>query len=212
MIAAWQEGGPTCIQVFFFRNDGNYGNRAYFPSHDKSTELPEVLAAFMGQFYDNKPPPRLILVSHEPTECELIGEALSRACRRQAWRSLVPAARRQAQGGGARPAQRARGAGAPHRPNPARRRSCCAASPTLFGLDQPPRAHRGLRQQPHLRHQPVWRHDRRRARRLHEEPAIASSRSARRAGKPGDTPGDDYAHDARGRCERARFAARRSRR
>jgi excinuclease ABC subunit C len=77
VIAIWQEAGQTCIQVFFFRNHGNYGNRAYFPSHDKSAELPDVLAAFMGQFYENKQPPRLILVSHEPTECELIGEALT---------------------------------------------------------------------------------------------------------------------------------------
>src|SRR5687768_5623166 len=77
VIAIWQEAGQTCIQVFFFRNHGNYGNRAYFPSHDKSAELPDVLAAFMGQFYENKQPPRLILVSHEPTECELLGEALS---------------------------------------------------------------------------------------------------------------------------------------
>src|SRR5215510_1598949 len=77
VIAAWQEAGHTCIQVFFFRNHGNYGNRAYFPTHDKSAELPDVLAAFMGQFYENKQPPRLILVSHEPTECELLGEALA---------------------------------------------------------------------------------------------------------------------------------------
>src|SRR5687768_2578601 len=77
VIAAWQEGGHTCIQVFFFRNHGNYGNRAYFPSHDKSTELPEVLSAFMGQFYENKQPPRLILVSDTPTECELLAEALT---------------------------------------------------------------------------------------------------------------------------------------
>jgi excinuclease ABC subunit C len=76
VIAAWQEAGQTCIQVFFFRNHGNYGNRAYFPSHDKSAELPDVLAAFMGQFYENKQPPRLILVSQEPTECELLAEAL----------------------------------------------------------------------------------------------------------------------------------------
>jgi excinuclease ABC subunit C len=77
VIAAWQEAGQTCIQVFFFRNHGNYGNRAYFPSHDKSAELPDVLAAFMGQFYENKLPPRLILVSGEPTECELLAEALT---------------------------------------------------------------------------------------------------------------------------------------
>src|SRR6185312_16222119 len=75
--AIWQEAGQTCIQVFFFRNHGNYGNRAYFPSHDKSAELPDVLAAFMGQFYENKQPPRLVLVSHEPTESELLAEALT---------------------------------------------------------------------------------------------------------------------------------------
>ncbi|HWA51306.1 MAG TPA: excinuclease ABC subunit UvrC [Dongiaceae bacterium] len=77
VIAAFQEGGQTCIQVFFFRNHGNYGNRAYFPSHDKSAELPEIMAAFMGQFYENKQPPRLILVSQEPAECELLTEALT---------------------------------------------------------------------------------------------------------------------------------------
>jgi excinuclease ABC subunit C len=76
VIAVWQEAGQTCIQVFFFRNHGNYGNRAYFPSHDKSAELPDVLVAFMGQFYENKVPPRLILVSDVPTECELLAEAL----------------------------------------------------------------------------------------------------------------------------------------
>ncbi|HEX6120879.1 MAG TPA: excinuclease ABC subunit UvrC [Dongiaceae bacterium] len=77
VIAAWQQAGQTCIQVFFFRNHGNYGNRAYFPSHDKSAELPDVLAAFMGQFYENKQPPRLILVSDQPTECALMAEALT---------------------------------------------------------------------------------------------------------------------------------------
>ena len=77
VIAAFQQGGQTCIQVFFFRNHGNYGNRAYFPSHDKSAELPEIMAAFLGQFYENKTPPRLILVSEEPAEAELLTEALS---------------------------------------------------------------------------------------------------------------------------------------
>jgi excinuclease ABC subunit C len=77
VIAAHQEGGSTCIQVFFFRGGGNYGNRAYFPSHDKAMEAADVLGAFISQFYDNKPPPRLILISHEPAERELIQEALS---------------------------------------------------------------------------------------------------------------------------------------
>jgi len=77
VIAAFQQGGQTCIQVFFFRNHGNYGNRAYFPSHDKAAELPEIMAAFLGQFYENKTPPRLILVSDAPAEAELLSEALS---------------------------------------------------------------------------------------------------------------------------------------
>jgi len=77
VIAAVQEGGQSCIQVFFFRNGSNYGSRAYFPAHDKGSTLPEILAAFMGQFYENKTPPRLILVSEIPAEFELLTEALS---------------------------------------------------------------------------------------------------------------------------------------
>jgi excinuclease ABC subunit C len=77
VIAAHQEGGSTCIQVFFFRGGRNYGNRAYFPSHEKNLELPAVLASFIGQFYDNKEPPRAILLSHAPDEQELLAEALA---------------------------------------------------------------------------------------------------------------------------------------
>ena len=77
VIAIHQAGGHTCVQVFFFRSGQNWGNRAYFPSHDKQLSLPEVLASFLGQFYENKPPPKLILLSHEPTESALIAEALS---------------------------------------------------------------------------------------------------------------------------------------
>ncbi|MCC7046087.1 MAG: excinuclease ABC subunit UvrC [Alphaproteobacteria bacterium] len=77
VIAAHQQGGQTCIQVFFFRGGGNYGNRAYFPSHDREREAGEVLGAFIGQFYDNKAPPRLILLSHPVPEQALIAEALA---------------------------------------------------------------------------------------------------------------------------------------
>ncbi|SMF60943.1 Excinuclease ABC subunit C [Tistlia consotensis] len=77
VVAAHQEGGQTCIQVFFFRVGRNYGNRAYFPSHDRQMELDEVLSAFLAQFYNNKPVPRLILTSHKPAEAELLAEALS---------------------------------------------------------------------------------------------------------------------------------------
>ncbi len=83
VVAAHQEGGQTCIQVFFFRVGRNYGNRAYFPSHDRQMELDEVLAAFLAQFYDNKPVPRTILTSIPPAEAGLLAEALaSRAGRK----------------------------------------------------------------------------------------------------------------------------------
>ena len=158
VIAAWQEGGHTCIQVFFFRNHGNYGNRAYFPSHDKSTELPEVLAAFMGQFYENKQPPRLILVSDDADRMRAAGGGADRARRRQGGDPGAPA-RRQAQGAGPRPAQRQGSADPPHRrirhadEAAARHRRSVRIGPAA-------QAHRGLRQQPHLRHQPVRRDDR----------------------------------------------------
>ncbi|MGQ3049295.1 MAG: excinuclease ABC subunit UvrC [Niveispirillum sp.] len=77
IIAAYQEGGSTCIQVFFFRGGRNYGNRAYFPSHDKVLEVEEVLASFIAQFYDNKAAPPLILISHDLAEEALLQEALT---------------------------------------------------------------------------------------------------------------------------------------
>jgi excinuclease ABC subunit C len=77
IIAAYQEAGHSCVQVFFFRNHGNYGNRAYFPANDRNADLPDLLAAFMAQFYENKTPPRLILVNETPSECELLSEALA---------------------------------------------------------------------------------------------------------------------------------------
>ena len=77
VIAAYQEAGHTCVQVFFFRAGRNYGNRAYFPSHDRQLDVTQVLSAFAAQFYDNKPAPRLILLSHRLDEQDLIAEALS---------------------------------------------------------------------------------------------------------------------------------------
>ncbi len=77
VIAIHQTGGQTCIQVFFFRSGSNYGNRAYYPSHDRAAESADVLAAFIGQFYDNKPPPRTVLLSEVPAERELLAAALA---------------------------------------------------------------------------------------------------------------------------------------
>ncbi len=77
VIAAWQSAGQTCVQVFFVRGGRNNGNRAFFPSHTKAEEAPEVLSAFIAQFYDDKPPPPLLLVNHDLGEQALIAEALS---------------------------------------------------------------------------------------------------------------------------------------
>ncbi|WP_119269798.1 excinuclease ABC subunit UvrC [Phyllobacteriaceae bacterium SYSU D60010] len=72
-----QEGGQTCIQVFFFRAGQNWGNRPYFPRADKSLPAAEVLGSFLAQFYDDKPIPPLILLSQEIEEKELLEEALA---------------------------------------------------------------------------------------------------------------------------------------
>ena len=76
VFALHQAGGYNCVEVFFFRTGQNWGNRAYFPKADRTLGPEEVLGAFMAQFYDDKPPPRLILVSHEFEERELLAEAL----------------------------------------------------------------------------------------------------------------------------------------
>ncbi len=77
IVAGWQIAGQTCVQVFFIRGGRNNGNRAFFPTHTKAEETPEVLAAFLAQFYDDKPPPPLVLLNHDLPEQELIAEALS---------------------------------------------------------------------------------------------------------------------------------------
>jgi excinuclease ABC subunit C len=77
VIAAHQEGGQTCVEAFFFRGGQNWGNRAYFPSHDRQLSVEEVLTSFVGQFYDNRPKPPLVLLSHRLVEQDLVEEALS---------------------------------------------------------------------------------------------------------------------------------------
>jgi excinuclease ABC subunit C len=77
VIAVWQDAGQTCVQVFFVRGGRNNGNRAFFPTHARHEEASEVLAAFVAQFYDDKPPPPCILTSHDLPEHELVAEALS---------------------------------------------------------------------------------------------------------------------------------------
>src|SRR2546425_10258524 len=77
VFAVHQEGGFSCVEVFFFRTGQNWGNRAYFPRADRSLSAEHVLSAFLAQFYDDKPCPRCILISHEIEERALLAEALS---------------------------------------------------------------------------------------------------------------------------------------
>jgi excinuclease ABC subunit C len=77
IFAAHAEGGQVCVQVFFLRAGQNLGNRAYFPSHARELDPPAVLTAFIGQFYEARPAPRLILTSHDIDEHELLEAALA---------------------------------------------------------------------------------------------------------------------------------------
>ena len=77
IVAAHQIAGQTCVQVFFIRGGRNNGNRAFFPTHARDMETDAVLAAFLAQFYDDKPPPPCVLLNHAVPEQELLAEALS---------------------------------------------------------------------------------------------------------------------------------------
>ncbi|HEY8566640.1 MAG TPA: excinuclease ABC subunit UvrC [Beijerinckiaceae bacterium] len=77
VFAIDEQAGQFCIEVFFFRSFQNWGNRAYFPKADKSMSKEEVLGAFIAQFYDDKPAPRTVLLSHDIEDAELLAAALS---------------------------------------------------------------------------------------------------------------------------------------
>lgn len=83
VVAADEVAGQVGIQVFFFRAGQNWGNRAYFPKHDKDETIDDVLSAFLGQFYDNKPAPKLILLSHKLPEQDLMADALTERMERK---------------------------------------------------------------------------------------------------------------------------------
>ncbi|HWD25968.1 MAG TPA: excinuclease ABC subunit UvrC [Rhizomicrobium sp.] len=77
VFALHTQGGETCIQVFFFRAGQNWGNKPYFPRNGVELSDGEVMEAFLGQFYDERPAPGLILLSHEIPETALLAEALT---------------------------------------------------------------------------------------------------------------------------------------
>ena len=77
IVAVWQSAGQSCVQVFFIRGGRNNGNRAHFPTTVRTDEPADILSAFIAQFYDDKPPPPLILTNHDLPEAELIADALA---------------------------------------------------------------------------------------------------------------------------------------
>ena len=77
VMALVRREGCTCVQVFFFRQGQNYGNRSFFPKHTADVETPEIFAEFIMQFYEGKPAPPQILVNSEVGESALLEEALS---------------------------------------------------------------------------------------------------------------------------------------
>ncbi|MBF9027251.1 excinuclease ABC subunit UvrC [Rhodobacterales bacterium FZCC0188] len=76
IIALHMEGGQACVQVFFIRANQNWGNHDYYPRLGGSESPDEVMEAFLGQFYDNKEPPRQVILSHGLEEADLMEAAL----------------------------------------------------------------------------------------------------------------------------------------
>ena len=137
VFAAHQEGGQTCIQVFFFRTGQNWGNRAYFPRADKSRAWRRCWSRFIAQFYDDKPAPKLhpalardrrAGVACRGAVASRRGARSSRACRSAA-RSATSSRMRCQRPRGARP-QAGRGLLA--------RRRCSRRCGERFGLDETP--------------------------------------------------------------------------
>jgi excinuclease ABC subunit C len=91
VFAIAEDAGQFCIEVFFFRTYQNWGNRAYFPRADRTLAPEEVLDAFLAQFYAERPAPRLILLSHEIEDREVLERAL---CERMAYRIEIAVPRR----------------------------------------------------------------------------------------------------------------------
>ena len=160
VFAVHQEGGFFCVEVFFFRTGQNWGNRAYFPKADRSFGPGEVLSAFIAQFYDDKPVPELILVSHVVEDCALLEEALTAKSgrkveigfpRRGEKKELVDHA-----------LANAREALGRKLADTASQRKLLDALAECFGLTRRAAKNRGLRQLAHHGHQRGRRHDRRR--------------------------------------------------
>ena len=77
VIALHMEGGQACVQVFFIRGNQNWGNRDYYPRIVGDISITEVMQAFVGQFYADRDPPRMVLLSDPIEDQSLMAEALT---------------------------------------------------------------------------------------------------------------------------------------
>jgi excinuclease ABC subunit C len=77
IVACAGKGGAACIQLFFIRRGRNLGNKSFFPKIPQGSDEPEIISAFLGQYYLGKQIPKAIIVSHKPGERELLQEVLS---------------------------------------------------------------------------------------------------------------------------------------
>ena len=137
VFAISHEAGQFCVQVFFFRAFQNWGNHAFRPRADASLSDAEVLEAFIGQFYEDRAPPRQVLISHDLSQPDLMEEALSSKAghkvtilvpKRGEKKDLVQHALNNAREALGR--QLAEGA---------TQKTLLEGVATLFGLDEPPR-------------------------------------------------------------------------
>ena len=83
VIGLHMEGGQACVQVFFIRAGQNWGNRDFYPRIGPDNTEAEVLAAFIGQFYQTKEAPRQLILSHAIEEPDLMAAALSESAPRK---------------------------------------------------------------------------------------------------------------------------------
>uniref|UniRef100_UPI003F6D6CD3 excinuclease ABC subunit UvrC n=1 Tax=Celeribacter marinus TaxID=1397108 RepID=UPI003F6D6CD3 len=89
IIGLHMEGGQACVQVFFIRANQNWGNQDFYPRIGADVSEAEVMGAFIGQFYDQKEPPRQLILSHDVEDKELLAQALSEKAGRKV-EVLVP--------------------------------------------------------------------------------------------------------------------------
>lgn len=83
IVALYMEGGQACVQVFFIRGNQSWGNRDFYPRLGGAESPDEVMQAFLMQFYEDKPPPKMILLSHGPEDLELSADILGQRAGRK---------------------------------------------------------------------------------------------------------------------------------